>query len=88
MTETAAPDVPETLATADSRPLKVALAQAEARAKRRAFLLVLPLLALILITFVMPIGQMLKRSVHNSGFTIHKNFDTGVETPIMTNLSA
>lgn len=88
MTETAAADVSETLTTADGRPLKVALAQAEARAKRRAFLLVLPLLALILITFVIPIGQMLKRSVHNSGFIIHKNFDTGVKTPIMTNLSA
>ena len=88
MTETAAADVPETLTTADGRPLKVALAQAEARAKRRAFLLVLPLLLLILITFVMPIGQMLKRSVYNSGFTIHRDIDSGVKTPIMTNLAA
>ena len=53
---------------ADGRPLKVALARAQARARRRAFLLVLPLLAFVLITFVIPIGQMLHRSVHNPTF--------------------
>ncbi|MDO9526238.1 MAG: ABC transporter permease [Gemmobacter sp.] len=57
------------LTTADGRPLKSALAHAQARAKRRAFFLVLPLLAFVLITFVLPIGQMLFRSVHHDGFS-------------------
>ena len=38
------------LTTADGRPLKAALADAQARAKRRAFLLVLPLLCFVLLT--------------------------------------
>ncbi|MFN3646579.1 MAG: ABC transporter permease [Gemmobacter sp.] len=57
------------LSTADGRPLKSALAQAQRRAKWRAFLLVAPLLLFILITFVAPIGQMLFRSVHHDGFS-------------------
>ena len=59
---------PELLRTADGRPLKEALASASARSRRRAFLLVLPLLAFILLTFVAPIGQMLKRSISNDQF--------------------
>ena len=47
------------LRTADGKPLKAALARAQSNARRRAFLLVLPLLAFVLITFVVPIGQML-----------------------------
>lgn len=76
------------LTTADGQPLKAALAQAQAHAKRRAFLLVLPLLAFILITFVAPIGQMLYKSVYNEGFTVHEDIGSGVRTPIMTNLKA
>ena len=57
------------LATSDGRPLRVALASAQARAKRRAFLLVLPLLLFILLTFLVPIGQMLQRSVYHDGFS-------------------
>ena len=56
------------LTTADGRPLKAALAAAQARARRRAFLLVLPLLAFILLTFVVPIGYMLQRSFQHDGF--------------------
>ncbi len=56
------------LTTVDGIPLKVALGHAQARARRRAFLLVLPLLAFILITFVAPIGQMLHRSVYSPNF--------------------
>jgi putative spermidine/putrescine transport system permease protein len=56
------------LTTADGHPLKQALARAEARSRRRAFLLVLPLLLFVLVTFVVPIGQMLWRSVHNDAF--------------------
>ncbi len=57
------------LTTSDGRPLKAALARAQRRAKWRAFLLVLPLLAFVLVTFVVPIGTMLKRSVYHDGFS-------------------
>lgn len=57
------------LTTADGRPLKSALAAAQARARRRAFFLVLPLLAFVLLTFVFPIGQMLHRSIYHDGFS-------------------
>ena len=60
-----------TLRTADGKPLARALARSQTRAKRRAFLLVLPLLAFILLTFVVPIGQMLQRSFYNDGFSAH-----------------
>jgi putative spermidine/putrescine transport system permease protein len=59
---------PDLLTTADGRPLKEALATAQARAKRRAFLLVLPLLLFVLLTFLIPIGYMLKRSFEHDGF--------------------
>ncbi len=59
----------ELLTTADGRPLKEALAIAQSRAKRRAFMLVLPLLLFVLLTFLIPIGYMLKRSVEHDGFT-------------------
>lgn len=58
----------ELLTTADGRPLKEALAVAQARAKRSAFLLVLPLLLFVLLTFLIPIGYMLKRSFEHDGF--------------------
>ncbi|UXU73638.1 MULTISPECIES: ABC transporter permease [unclassified Paracoccus (in: a-proteobacteria)] len=57
------------LRTADGQPLARALARSSRRARRRAFLLVLPLLLFVLITFVLPIGQMLQRSVKNDGFS-------------------
>ncbi|WP_343081338.1 ABC transporter permease [Ostreiculturibacter nitratireducens] len=57
------------LTTADGKPLKAALARAQARSRRRAFFLVMPLLVFILATFVFPIGQMLFRSVHNDAFS-------------------
>ena len=59
----------ELLKTADGRPLKEALATAQSRAKRRAFLLVLPLLIVVLLTFLIPSGYMLKRSVDHDGFS-------------------
>lgn len=59
---------PDLLTTADGRPLKEALATAQMRAKRRAFLLVLPLLLFVLLTFLIPIGYMLKRSFEHDGF--------------------
>ena len=54
------------ITTADGTPLKVALARASRRSKIRAFLLVAPLLFFILITFIVPIGDMLLRSFDNA----------------------
>ncbi len=59
----------EILKTADGRPLKKALAAAQARARRKAFFLVLPLLAFVVLTFIVPIGQMMQRSVAHDGFS-------------------
>ncbi|MGA0542934.1 ABC transporter permease [Neotabrizicola sp. VNH66] len=66
---TADAPVPGALKTMDGRPLKAALLRAQARSKRRAFLLVAPLLLFVILTFVIPIGQMLFRSVHHDGFS-------------------
>src|SRR5690606_33959637 len=55
-------------APAGGDALKAAVTRARAGARRRAFLLVLPLLAFVFVTFVIPIGQMLHRSVHNPAF--------------------
>ena len=57
------------LRTSDGQLLSRALSRSSRRARRRAFLLVLPLLLFILVTFVVPIGQMLQRSVSNDGFS-------------------
>ncbi len=51
--------------TRDGKPLKTSLAKALRRDKLRAFLLILPLLGFIIVSFVMPIGDMLFRSVEN-----------------------
>ncbi|WP_415184951.1 ABC transporter permease [Phaeovulum sp.] len=59
------------LTTVDGLPLKQALARAQRRGRRRAFLLVAPLLLFILVSFVFPIGQMLFRSIHNPSFPDH-----------------
>jgi putative spermidine/putrescine transport system permease protein len=59
----------ELLRTSDGRPLKEALAQAQSKAKWRAFMLVMPLLAFILITFAWPIIQVLHQSVYNPRFS-------------------
>ncbi|WP_233253404.1 ABC transporter permease [Paracoccus binzhouensis] len=69
VTEAGGLDQGGTLRTADGQPLKAALARSSRRARRRAFLLVLPLLLFVLLTFVLPIGQMLQRSVKNDGFS-------------------
>ncbi|MEM0907639.1 MAG: ABC transporter permease [Pseudomonadota bacterium] len=53
------------LTTADGKPLKAALRAANGRARRNAFLLVAPLLAFLLITYTIPIVQMMARSVMN-----------------------
>ncbi|WP_168014750.1 ABC transporter permease [Halomonas salinarum] len=53
------------LTTADGVPLKVSLRRASRRLKIKALLLVSPLLAFLVIAFVMPIFDMLWRSVDN-----------------------
>ncbi|MDN5788366.1 ABC transporter permease [Pseudorhodobacter sp.] len=62
-------DPGEPLRTVDGMPLKSALARASRRARIRAFLLVAPLLVFVLVTFAVPIGQMLSRSVVNDQFS-------------------
>jgi putative spermidine/putrescine transport system permease protein len=57
------------LTTADGRPLAQALVDAQARARRRAFWLVAPLLLFVLVSFILPIGQMLHRSIYHDGFS-------------------
>lgn len=74
MADATATDVPQgsstgVLRTADGRPLKAALARASRRARIRAFMLVLPLLAFVFVTFAIPITQMLSRSVVNTQFS-------------------
>ncbi len=75
------------LLTTDGIPLKQSLRKAERRNKLRAFLLVFPLLLFIIVTFVMPIGDMLLRSVDDSQinsvfpntFNEYKNWDKGAD---------
>jgi len=69
--------------TTDGIPLKVSLQKSERRNKIRAVLLVAPLLFFILFTFLIPIGDMLLRSVDDSyintvfpkTFKEYKNWD-------------
>jgi len=56
---------PEALTTPDGTPLKVALKRTLWHRKRTALLLVAPLFLFILITFLLPIFDMLSRSVDN-----------------------
>ncbi len=60
-----APGSPGNLVTADGISLKRSLQRAERRRRLMAFLLVCPLLAFITIVFIMPIAQMMWRSVDN-----------------------
>ena len=50
---------------ADGTPLKKSLARALRLQKTRALMLIAPLLAFVLISFIVPIGEMLWRSVEN-----------------------
>jgi putative spermidine/putrescine transport system permease protein len=51
--------------SADGRPLKASLNRALRVQKMRALMLILPLLAFIVLSFLLPIGDMLFRSVEN-----------------------
>jgi len=59
----------EPLRAANGQLLHVALARSQRVSRIRAFLLVVPLLVFVLFTFVLPIAQMLFRSVHNTQFS-------------------
>ncbi len=67
----------EQMLAADGRPLKASLNRALRRQKMRALLLIAPLLLFIMLTFIIPIGQMLFRSVENQivGDTIPRTVD-------------
>ncbi|HHL21904.1 MAG TPA: ABC transporter permease [Aliiroseovarius sp.] len=56
------------LMAADGTPLKRKLARAMFRSRARAFGLVLPLLAFIIVAFIIPILQVLERSFHDPRF--------------------
>lgn len=53
------------MVTADGTPLKASLKRAERRRKIIALLFVAPLLVFLMISFIIPIGQMMFRSVDN-----------------------
>ncbi len=57
---------PARLLTADGRELRVVLKKHKARQKRKAFLLVAPLLLFVLLGFCLPILDMLRRSTDNT----------------------
>lgn len=67
----------EQVLAADGRPLKASLNRALRRQKMRALMLIAPLLLFIMLTFIVPIGQMLFRSVENQivGDTIPRTTD-------------
>ena len=71
---TSATSSAQTLTTADGTPLKVSLARAERRNRNRALLLVAPLFLFIVVFFLVPIGDMLFRSVENRivGEVLHR----------------
>ncbi|MCI5041181.1 MAG: ABC transporter permease [Donghicola eburneus] len=54
---------------ADGTPLKQSLARALRRQKIRALMLTAPLLIFVLVSFIMPIGSMLMRSIQNTAGT-------------------
>lgn len=71
----------DVMVTADGTPLKVSLARALRRNKIRALVLVIPLFLFILMTFFVPILDMLFRSVENQlvGQIMHRTVPVLVE---------
>ncbi|MEP4290666.1 MAG: ABC transporter permease, partial [Rhizobiaceae bacterium] len=68
------------LLAADGTPLKEKLARTTRRMKMRAFLLTVPLVLFLLLSFVLPIGQMLYRSFHNpTGSNVMPNFAQAIK---------
>lgn len=68
------------LISADGIPLKQKLAKTTRRMKIQAFLLTVPLVLFLIVAFVLPIGQMLYRSVHNdTGSKVMPNFAVSIQ---------
>ncbi len=64
----------------DGIPLKAKLARTTRRTRLRALLLTMPLLLFLVITFVIPIGQMLLRSVnHTAVVNVVPNFAVAIQ---------
>ena len=55
--------------TTDGIPLSVSLKKAERKNKIKAFLLVVPLLLFLIITYILPIGDMFMRSIDDKMVT-------------------
>ena len=68
VSETSTNAVPDdgVMRAADGTPLKQSLARALRREKLRSFMLIAPLLAFVVISFLLPIADMLFRSVENN----------------------
>ena len=64
-TAISAPAATGPMLAADGTPLKLSLARSLRRKRLRAFMLVAPLLAFVLLTFIAPIADMLFRAVEN-----------------------
>ena len=65
---------------ADGTSLKEKLAKTTRRMKWQAFLLTVPLVLFLLVSFVLPIGQMLYRSIHNpTGSNVMPNFAVAIK---------
>ncbi|MEE9375476.1 MAG: ABC transporter permease [Rhizobiaceae bacterium] len=82
MTDTTVSDAMNSapLVAADGTPLKQKLARTTRRMKIKAFLLTLPLVLFLLISFVLPIGQMLYQSFHNpTGSNVMPNFSKAIQ---------
>lgn len=60
----AMPDKAKQITTADGIPLKISLRRAERKKRIKGFLFLVPTLLFILITFIVPIADMLLRSVY------------------------
>ena len=70
----------EVLVAYDGTPLKQKLAQTTRRLRWRAFLLTLPLVLFLLISFVFPIAELLVRSFHNSTVSkVAPNFAVAIQ---------
>ena len=68
------------LVASDGVPLKQKLARTTRRMKIKAFLLTVPLVLFLIVSFVLPIGQMLYRSVHNpTGSNVMPNFTVAIK---------
>ena len=68
------------LIAADGTPLKAKLAKTTRTMKTRAFLLTMPLVLFIIVSFVIPIGQMLHRGFYNPAVSnVMPNFSVAIK---------